>query len=227
MSLQQAAADLLLAVKKQENASPFLEHLARFPENELWQSLLGDQEKKSFWINCYNAFFLHLRRDQGIGKPAIYRNQLCHVAGQVFSLDEIEHGILRRYRAKLGLGFLPNLFAPGRIRELAVKKIDFRIHFALNCGAQSCPPIAFYTSDLIEQQLELGTQSFLENETTYDEAENQLYFSRLGLWYLGDFGGRRGIRKIVQQYLDLGQPNSRIIFTDYNWAENLDNFAEQ
>ncbi len=226
MPLQQMAADFLLAVKKREDAGPFLETLANHPTNDLALSLSTDQEKKAFWINGYNAFFLHLRRDEGVNKPAIYRERLCHIAGLAFSLDEIEHGILRRYRAKLGLGFLPNLFTPGHIRKLAVKKIDFRIHFALNCGAQSCPPIAFYRSDYIEQQLELATHSFLETETSFDEKVNELHFSRLGLWYLGDFGGRRGLRKIVQRHLNLGQANSRIIFTDYNWEENLDNFAE-
>lgn len=226
MPLQQIAADFLLAVKKREDTSTPLQALASVPANDLVSSLSTDQEKKAFWINIYNAFFLYLRRDQGIPKPTIYRERLCHIAGQAFSLDEIEHGILRRYRAKLGLGFLPNLLTPRHIRALAVDQIDFRIHFALNCGAQSCPPIAFYHSEKIEQQLEVATFSFLESETSFKSEQNEIHFSKLGLWYLGDFGGRRGIRRIVKKYLDIGKANSRVLFTNYNWEENLDNFAK-
>ena len=40
---------------------------------------------------------------------------------------------------------------------MAVDVIDFRIHFALNCGAKSCPPIAFYSYDKINDQLDLAT----------------------------------------------------------------------
>ncbi|MEL7248615.1 MAG: DUF547 domain-containing protein [Bacteroidota bacterium] len=226
MSLQQLAADLLLAVKRREDATPLISRLARLPVGVLKANLSTDEQKKAFWINCYNAFFLHLRRDQGVEKPTIYRNQLCRIAGQDFSLDEIEHGILRRYRAKRGAGFLPNLFTPRHIRKLAVDRIDFRIHFALNCGAISCPPIAFYTPEQIDQQLEIATTSFLENDTWFEPEKNEVHFSRLGLWYLGDFGGPHGIRKIVQHYLKVGQPSSQIIFNDYNWEENLDNFVD-
>lgn len=226
MALQQLAADLLLNLKKQQATDKLLETLGDTPPEQLSKELITDDQKKAFWINCYNAFFLRLRRDQGINKPAIYRERLCKIAGLALSLDEIEHGILRRFRAKLGLGFLPNLFASSEIKRLAVKHIDFRVHFALNCGAISCPPIAFYNAEHIEQQLEMATLSFLENETNYNPETNELSFSRLGLWYLGDFGGRAGIRRIVKQYLKTGLPSSQIVFRDYNWEENLDNFVE-
>lgn len=225
MTLQQLAADFLLLMKKQEEADRILEKLASIPSSNLGSALRTDEDKKAFWINCYNAFFLYLRREKGIDKPVIYRERLCKIAGEVFSLDEIEHGILRRYRWKLSLGYLPKLFTPSRIKKLAVQKLDFRIHFALNCGAVSCPPIAFYSAPQIEAQLEMATLSFLENETSYNAQKDEISFTRLGLWYKGDFGGKSGIRRIVKQYLDLGTPKSQIIFMDYNWEENLNNFA--
>lgn len=226
-NIQKFAADFLLALKLNQSVDNHLAKLSAFPPHLLLEELRSDQEKKTFWINCYNAFFLYLRRDQGIEKPAIFREKLCPIAGQEFSLDEIEHGILRRYRAKLALGYLPNLFSPKSIRQLAVKQIDARVHFALNCGAVSCPPIAFYSVEKIDQQLDWASESFLESETDVLPAQKEIHFSRLGYWYLGDFRGRRGIRKMVQQYLNVVTKGYRVIFKDYNWEEDLDNFAEE
>ena len=95
------------------------------------------------------------------------RKKLFTITSTLFSLDDVEHGILRRYRYKYSLGFITDLFPSKIIKKLAVSKIDYRIHFALNCGAKSCPPIAFYTSLNIEEELNLATQSFLESETDF------------------------------------------------------------
>ncbi len=107
--------------------------------------LYNDDAIKTFWINIYNAWFQILATREKKKSPEIFTGKLITIADTKFSLDDIEHGILRRYRWKLSRGYLPELF-PGRlIKQLAVAKIDYRIHFALNCGAKSCPPIAFYT----------------------------------------------------------------------------------
>ena len=223
--LHKLAAQFLLEMKKGQAGEGPRGQLAKVPAESLHQ-LYSEEGKKAFWINCYNAFFLWLRKSQGEEKPAIFREHLCPIAGQHFSLDEIEHGILRRFRAKLSGGYLPNLCMPLHIRKLAVKQVDFRIHFALNCGAKSCPPIAFYEPTRIEEQLEIATLSFLEQETQFDSAANELHFSRLDLWYIADFGGRPGIRKVAQKYLKLGKKDSKVVFNAYSWDENLDNFAE-
>ena len=42
--------------------------------------------------------------------------------------------------------------------------LDPRIHFALNCGAESCPPISVYSvdnADLLNKQLETAAQCFV------------------------------------------------------------------
>jgi len=95
------------------------------------------------------------------------------------SLDEIEHGVLRKYRIKKSLGYLPNWFAPAWIKKWAVDQLDYRIHFALNCGAASCPPIAFYNDIRIDSQLEMATLSFLESETKIDHSSRTIHLSQL------------------------------------------------
>lgn len=34
------------------------------------------------------------------------------------------------------------------IKKLAVSNLDYKIHFALNCGGKICPPIRFYESKI-------------------------------------------------------------------------------
>ena len=65
-----------------------------------------------------------------------------NVGGLFFTLDEIEHGVLRCNKGH------PKdqkpMFSDEEARKsLALSSLDPRIHFALNCGATSCPPIRF------------------------------------------------------------------------------------
>merc|ERR1712020_23232 len=59
--------------------------------------------------------------------------------------------------------------------------VDPRIHFALNCGAKSCPPIKTFTGDEVEEQLEVATQAYLESEDALlvDTAAKQVNLSML------------------------------------------------
>lgn len=217
--------DLLLAVKMQKSTKELVLQMKELSISQLQTDLNNDDSKKAFWINCYNAFFQILRKEKGMDKPGIYRDKVTTIAGRNWSLDEMEHGILRRYRYKLSLGYLPNIFAPALIKKMAVEKIDYRIHFALNCGAKSCPPIAFYNVDRIEQQLEMASLSFLEGETDVFPDKKEIHISRLFQWFAGDFGGKRGTRQILQEKLKLETKGQKIIYKEYSWEEELDNYA--
>jgi len=59
-----------------------------------------------------------------LNRPNIYTDKVVIIAGEKFSLDDMEHGVLRKYRYKKSLGYLPNIFAPTFIKELAVETID-------------------------------------------------------------------------------------------------------
>ena len=62
-----------------------------------------------------------------------------NVGGLLFTLDEIEHGVLRCNKGH------PKdqkpMFSDEARKSLSLSFLDPRIHFALNCGATSCPPI--------------------------------------------------------------------------------------
>lgn len=224
--LNTLSEQLLYAVKLGKETKSIVAELAEGSGNILEEKLINDTLKKAFWINSYNAYFQILRKEHGLKKPEIYKEKRITIAGHQFSLDDIEHGILRRFRYKYSLGFFANPFAASFIKKVAVDVVDYRIHFALNCGAKSCPPIAFYTADRLEDQLELATLSFLEVDTEIKESEKEVHITALMKWFLHDFGGRKGIRKILSQQLNKDFTGYKLVFKPYSWEEELDNFDE-
>lgn len=226
MSINKISEKLLLAVKTNQSHEDFFTQLENYSLEQLENELNNDEAKKAFWINIYNAFFQIFRKFNQINKPEIYRKKLIIIAKNKFSLDDVEHGILRKYRYKYSLGFLPNLFTKNLIKQLAVDKIDYRIHFALNCGAKSCPPIAFYSLENIEAQLKMATFSFLEGETEILEEKKEVHITQLFKWFLADFGGKKGIRKILKEHLKMESKDYSLVFKPYSWEEDLENYSD-
>lgn len=116
--------------------------------------------------------------------------------------------------------------------SFAMYECDPRIHFALNCGARSCPPIAVYSDNEgeLEDQLKLATESFLENNVTVGKeiVEVSMLFS----WYKSDFGttdlevlrwiqynAARPLVDKIEQLLT-SCPSPKLKFCDYDWSLN-------
>ncbi|OLY91125.1 Protein of unknown function, DUF547 [Cnuella takakiae] len=212
---------LLLAVRNGADANGLLQQLATMDSLDLLQQLYNDALRLTFWLNGYNAFVQILLQQE----PALYTRRRAFfgrmafvVAGMPLSLDDIEHGILRRSRIWWGLGFLqdplPSIF------EIAfrLQTPDCRIHFALNCGAASCPPIAVYRPEMIHAQLDLATRAYLSTEARYDSRKNIVYLPRLFLWFWGDFGGRKGTLKLLEHCgIITAGSRPKMRFKSYDW----------
>ncbi|MBK6993144.1 MAG: DUF547 domain-containing protein [Chitinophagaceae bacterium] len=192
--LVQLSQDFMYAAKTGEQTTSFITSLKDLSMDELTATITNDNEKKAFWINLYNAYTntaLKNNPDQYSNRGKFFGNEFIEIAGKKFSLDGIEHGILRRSKIKWSLGYFNKLF-PNKIeKRLRVDKLDYRLHFALNCGAKSCPPIAFYKSETIDQQLDLATKAYLTGEAEYDAATNIVKLPTLMSWFRRDFGGKR------------------------------------
>ena len=69
-------------------------------------------------------------------------------------------------------------------RRLALKRFDERVHFALNCGAKSCPPVKKYTAEAINEELRLAAMAFCEQEdnVSVDEENSVLKLSKILDW---------------------------------------------
>ncbi len=221
------SGQLLLNIKTEAPTDSLELVLSKLSLPDLITGLSDDDARKTFWINIYNSFFQILAARKMNRKLQIFSEKLITIAGTKFSLDDIEHGILRKYRWKYGLGYLPQLFPPKIIKQLAVSKIDYRIHFTLNCGAKSCPLIAFYSYDKINEQLEKAMKSFLHSEVEINEAKKEVNVNKIMYWFKGDFGGTNGIKNILSNYFTKDFSAYSIKFKEYDWTEQLKNFKSQ
>lgn len=197
--------------------------------DSLAQELKNDERKKAFWINCYNAYVIYmLKKDSNLyeDRSAFFTKKRILIAGKELSLDDIEHGILRRSRNKLSLGYLGKLRVPKFEKKFRVKKVDYRIHFALNCGANSCPPVAFYSSDKIEEQLTLAESGFLEESSKVNHEKKEAIITPLMSWFRADFGGKKGIKKILIKNEIIPNKKYSIKFDSYDWTLNISNYKE-
>ena len=219
------AEELLRSVKNGTSSELPEKGLAELEYAELAEQLVDDAHRLVFWINVYNAYFQILRKQTGLTRPRIFTKRAIHLAGGYWSLDDIEHGILRRYRYKYSLGYFANRLTPQRVKKLAVNNIDYRIHFALNCGAVSCPPIVIYKLTDLEEQLNQSSQSFMLAETIIDQEKKTARVSRILFWFMKDFGGLHGIRTLLAEVFQLPAERFRIKFNKYSWTDKLDNFV--
>jgi len=211
-------------------AADHLERLGDWDRTELLDALEDDAERKAFWINVYNAAVQQLLGedpDRYDDRRSFFGTEYVTVAGEDLSLDDVEHGILRDGQSSLGLGYLrtPGMLLGEFVRAAAVDELDYRIHFALNCGATACPPIAAYTAEGIDEQLDLATESYLHSTVEYDSDAGRTTVPRLLLWYRGDFGGRSGIYRLLQQYGPVPEGTRPSVSYDaYDWSLDLGNF---
>jgi hypothetical protein len=224
-SLLATSEKVLLHVKRNVDLAMEQQLLQAVTLTQLKTELNTDQAKKTFWINIYNAFYQLEASKATANRKTIFSAKVIRIGHNSFSLDDIEHGILRKNRWKWSFGYLRNPFASALLKDLEVQTIDFRIHFALNCGAKSCPPIAFYTFEKIEQQLDHAMYSFLEQETTVDHPTKIIATSKLMLWYRADFGGTKGIKQILTKVLEFDTTPYKIKYATYSWETHLENFV--
>ena len=195
----------------------------------LLSSLNTDNAKKAFWINLYNGqtqTALKSNPDKYKNRNAFFKARRIDVAGNKLSLDDIEHGILRHSKNKWSLGYFNKLFPSNIEKKLRVDNLDYRIHFALNCGAKSCPPIVFYNPEMLDTQLELATKAYLSSEVEYDKTNNIVNLPALMGWFRADFGGKKTMIKILKQHNIIPAiANPKIKFKKYDWTLSLNNYT--
>ncbi|MEM8875612.1 MAG: DUF547 domain-containing protein [Planctomycetota bacterium] len=171
---------------------------------------MPDAERLATLINAYNAFTLRLIADypgissiMEIPEDKRWKHARWNLAGQIVSLDGLEHQIIR-------------------------KQFDEpRIHWAVVCAAISCPPLRpeAYTGDGLDAQL--SDQSRIVHTSPkwlqFNAGSNLLKVTPLYNWYGSDFGeGHPAIVANVAPYVDgLSAGDSPSIdWLHYDWSLN-------
>ncbi|BBM87515.1 DUF547 domain-containing protein [Candidatus Uabimicrobium amorphum] len=161
------------------------------------------------WMNYYNFLTLYivaknpgLKGLQDLNKPGknIWNQDAGKVSGKSYTLDHIEHKIIRSYG-------------------------EPRIHFALVCAAVSCPNLLneAYTADKLEKQLAKQLRVFALNKKKgihLDKYNKTLKLSSLFDWFKSDFSNdsKKWLynNKIIPRYA----LSYKVSYLNYDWDLN-------
>ncbi len=175
--------------------------------------------KLAFWINAYNALTVygilpvyptssirnHTAKVLGYN---IWRDLLLPVADKKYSLEDIEHKILRKLN-------------------------EPRIHFAIVCASIGCPRLRSeaYTPEQVEVQLADNARDFFSQPERFraDVGKRAVSVSPILQWFGDDFGPNPQTRlKTLEKYLPEGngihdlikKGDFSVAYLDYNWNLN-------
>ena len=214
-------------------------------------SNMNNATRTAFCLNMYNIMIQHAFLKLGIATTSAQRStifksvcyQIAGCAGRdriVLSLDDIEHGILRA-NTKHPYALRPQFNTKSRLAScLSLQVIDPRIHFALNCGANSCPPINYYTPQHLNEELELAAMSFCNQNCNIkiDEMKNEISFSMILKWYKSDFNvtstsqlpqrllpffrgdKKTTVTRMIERATSGGGSSIKVKFLSYDWGTN-------
>lgn len=156
------------------------------------------------WINLYNAYTVMLVVDnlpiasiKDLDDP--WKKPIATVGEKTYSLDQIEHEILRK-----------NFSEP-------------RVHFALNCASYSCPVLhnAAFEAEELDAKLTLLTKEFL-NDVRRNQISGKLAnVSQIFEWYEKDFEAEGGVRAFIEKYRGREiDPSAQLKYIPYDWKLN-------
>ncbi len=171
----------------------------------------------AYWINAYNAVTVkgilreypttsirnHTARVVGYN---IWHDLLLPVGGENYSLDQIEHKILR----PMG---------------------DPRIHFAIVCASIGCPPLLneAYTGEKLDSQLSHSAKQFFADPDKFSAtSDGVLQLSQILQWFAKDFGPNQDAQlRTIAPYLPTPAAQSlatsgraRVSYLEYDWGLN-------
>lgn len=199
---------------------------------------LSREEKLAFFVNIYNALVIHGNVHVGFPSSTWQRYKFFNcvsyrIGGLNYSLQDIENGILRSNRK--GVGMLTKPFSKSDARlKVALGKHEPLIHFALVCGAKSCPPIKTYSAEGIMNELKCSAEAFLETEDgcDLDVKKKVVKLSKILDWYKVDFG--ENTAKVVEWVCEclpkcekknqlskmIEDKNYKVQYMPYDWGTN-------
>jgi len=180
-----------------------LDQLVQLYGMDQFSGLEGDAEK-AFLINAYNLFVIKFLIDEYPKRSpqeiaAFFTQKKFLLANEKVSLDEIEK------------------------KKLSPSK-DPRLHFALICGANGCPPIANYAyrASNLDSLLDQQSRRALNSPQFIQENENaEVGLSEIFKWYAADFKKSTSLIGYINQYREKPIPaEAKTSYYNYDWTIN-------
>jgi hypothetical protein len=172
---------------------------------------MSADEKKAFYVNAYNAAAIGIVLDRYPIKSireigGAFREIRRRIGGEELSLDDVEN----------------------RLREFK----DARIHFAIVCASESCPPLrpTAYRAETISADLDRQTRAFFNDprKNEIDRARGRLVLSKIFEWNHAEFERDAGtVQQFVARYAAdsetaswLASDRVRPRYLEYDWSLN-------
>lgn len=167
---------------------------------------LTASERKALLINAYNIFVIkgivdHYPTKSVMDVPEFFESKNYELGNQKVSLNQLE-------------------------KEILMKEFpDPRLHFALVCGAVSCPPITEkpFTSENVEFMLKKLSRAAINNPdlVQVDMHEKKAVVSKIFDWYKTDFTKKQDLTTFLNQYRENTIPDGfSISYMNYDWSLN-------
>lgn len=182
----------------------YLNDLNKTIPTEEWSS----NKAKSFWINVYNAYIIKLIlktyplkkiTDIKIEGKNAWKIPFVKVGGHLYSLDYVEHKILRRWHN------------------------DPRIHVGLNATSVSGPRFInfVFTEANVDAKLEELMSKFINDETKNKITATKVEVSKIFDWYKEDFTHNISLIDYLNKYSKVRIDNTaEIVYSKYDWSLN-------
>ena len=168
----------------------------------------SENKQKAFWINAYNAYTIQLILKnyplksitdiKEKGKTA-WKIPFAKVGGTTYTLDHIEHEILRK-----------TLFDP-------------RIHVGVNCASGSCPKLGnvAFTEENIEATLAQLMKDFINDADRNKVSKKKAQISSIFDWFQEDFTKNSTVIDYLNKYSETKiNSNAKISYLKYDWSLN-------
>jgi len=162
------------------------------------------EQQMAFWINAYNIYTIKLICDHypvksinDIDLPWDGLNVL--LKDKKYSLNQLENTIIRK------------------------KYNDPRIHFAINCGAKSCPPLynKAFRAENLNKTLASLTKAFINNSKYNKITANSIQISKIFEWFKDDFANNRTLVSFLNQYSSVQiDASATVAYGEYDWSLN-------
>ena len=182
----------------------YISYLEKTSPNNSW----SENKQKAFWMNAYNAYTIKIILEnypiksimdiKQEGKTA-WKIPFAKVGGETYTLDYIEHEILRK------------------------KFFDPKIHVGVNCAAVSCPKISniAFTEENVVTELTRLMNDFINDSSRNKISKEKVEISSIFNWFKDDFNKKGTVIDFLNTYSKTKiSPNAKISYLKYDWTLN-------
>ena len=140
-------------------------------------STMSRNEALAYWANLYNALTVQVVAENwpvksikeiksGRFTAGPWKRDLVTVEGRTMSLDDIEHGTMRK------------------------QYDEPRIHYMVNCASIGCPNLkaSAWDAETLEQDMDAGARAFVNSPRGASVSGGKLTVSSIYDWFSEDFG---------------------------------------